>query len=175
LCNGDMPPKNGCDSERIYDDVSTTVEARDGTLFSWMNTYWPSNRNDNNLFWSHEWSKHGTCVTTLAPRCYSESYEPREEVVDYFKQAQAVFSKYNLYRALEHHGITPGGEYPRAKMIEAIKQDLGVEARFQCQKGVISEVRLAFHVQGVTTYLPASPVGSHTCPEMVEYPAKLAK
>lgn len=34
---------------------------------------------------SHEWVKHGTCVTTLNPTCYGSEYTPYQDVVDYFE------------------------------------------------------------------------------------------
>jgi ribonuclease I len=39
----------------------------------------------------HEWAKHGTCVSTLEPRCYGDDYIETEEVVDYFAKAVEIF------------------------------------------------------------------------------------
>lgn len=36
-----------------------------------METYWQSNDESPEAFWAHEWSTHGTCVSTLEPSCFS--------------------------------------------------------------------------------------------------------
>lgn len=56
-----------------------------------MNTYWLPNAGTAEHFWEHEWSKHGTCINTLAPSCYGDGYEPGAEVVDFFNRAVEVF------------------------------------------------------------------------------------
>jgi ribonuclease T2 len=37
-----------------------------------------------------QWSKHGTCISTLDPKCY-DNYVVAQEVVDYFQAAVALF------------------------------------------------------------------------------------
>lgn len=55
-----------------------------------MNTYWVSDDSTNEVFWEHEWNKHGTCISTLEPSCYS-SYTTGAEVVDFFNAAVDLF------------------------------------------------------------------------------------
>jgi ribonuclease T2 len=56
-----------------------------------MNAYWLPNRGSSESFWQHEWNKHGTCVNTLAPSCYGDSYTPGIEVVDFFVRTVELF------------------------------------------------------------------------------------
>ena len=64
-------------------------------LLSFMHQNWKGIQGDEHL-WQHEWSKHGTCVNTLSPECYT-NYRATEEVVDYFKRAIEVFKTLPSY------------------------------------------------------------------------------
>lgn len=61
-----------------------------------MDTYWVSNDGTAESFWEHEWGKHGTCISTLDPDCYT-NYTPQEEVVDFFVETVALFKTLNTY------------------------------------------------------------------------------
>lgn len=54
-----------------------------------MNNHWKGINGDEHL-WQHEWSKHGTCVSTLEPDCYV-NYTTTQEVVHYFQTAVDVY------------------------------------------------------------------------------------
>jgi ribonuclease I len=104
-----------------------------------MNTYWSSYKGDNNAFWAHEWSKHGTCVSTLAPSCLN-NYVEDEDVYNYFSKALELRSQFNLFQALEAQGITPGSNPNVADMHSAIQAAFGFDAEINCVSGVLSEV-----------------------------------
>lgn len=61
----------------------------------YMTNHWKGIRGDEHL-WQHEWSKHGTCVSTLQPQCY-ENYTETYEVVEYFKKAVEVYKSLPSY------------------------------------------------------------------------------
>ena len=56
-----------------------------------MRAYWLPDRGTAEHFWEHEWSKHGTCINTLAPGCYGEGYSEGDEVLDFFTRAVEIF------------------------------------------------------------------------------------
>lgn len=55
-----------------------------------MQEYWKDLRGDDASLWEHEWNKHGTCISTLETRCYTD-YIPQQEVVDYFNKTVELF------------------------------------------------------------------------------------
>ena len=61
-----------------------------------MSTYWKDYKGDDETFWQHEWSKHGTCISTLEPHCYTD-HKATEEVVDYFQKAVDLFKELPSY------------------------------------------------------------------------------
>lgn len=165
-CSGGQTGSHGCDSSRSYDNVGDIIQGFNGTLYSQMNTYWPSYNGDNGAFWSHEWTKHGTCVTTLAPRCYGSGYQQYEDVGDYFTKALQLRQTYGYYQALAKHGIFPdnnGQEFSADDFKSAIKQELGVEVALKCENSKLSEIWTWFHVQDKDTYVPTKQYESDTC------------
>lgn len=68
--------------------VSSSLEAQ-------MNQYWESYNGNNVDFWTHEWSKHGTCVT------------PSESPDTYFASALNLFLTADPQKLLATHNIVP--------------------------------------------------------------------
>ncbi|KAJ1980906.1 hypothetical protein H4R34_002287 [Dimargaris verticillata] len=169
--DGGALPATGCDQSRIHHNVSAILSRSDPELHRWAGTFWPSKGGNANKFWSHEWSKHGTCVTPLAPDCYAE-YRPFGDVVGYFAQVRTVFSRFNVYHALQQAGIVPGSFYGRSAMEDAVMHALRIRPQYRCRNGTLSELYLRFHVLGTTDYLPAEAPGHHTCPGTIYYPPK---
>ncbi|KAG2171926.1 hypothetical protein INT43_001402 [Umbelopsis isabellina] len=171
-CNGSYAPSNGCDSSRQWTNIESIVENYGpSTLHSDMLTYWPSDAESNNDFWSHEWDKHGTCVSTYAPTCYGSSYTKYEDVIDYFTKVLELRAQYDLYSALADANITPGGSYSVSDMQDAIQSAFGVTAKIDCSSGTLSDIEINFVVKGTTTYIPQNTSGS-TCKGTVDYPSK---
>ncbi|KAG0205545.1 ribonuclease T2-like [Mortierella sp. NVP41] len=173
-CSGGQGPSTGCDAARVYSDVETRVRNYPGTPAGFvdeLNTYWGSYKGDNNAFWSHEWSKHGTCVSTLAPKC-STDYVQDQDVFNYFKTTLAMRKQYNLYNVLAGAGITPGSNPDVADMHDAIKAAYGVDAQINCASGVLSEIWLFFKVNSAGTYSPVEALTRGSCNGFISYPAK---
>ncbi|RUS20551.1 base non specific RNase Rh [Endogone sp. FLAS-F59071] len=173
-CSGGDGPSNGCDSKRQYSSIQSILKNYgDKQLYSEMQTYWPSDAGPDDTFWVHEWGKHGTCVTTLAPTCYGSSYKKYEDVHDYFKQALSLRSKYDLYKALSKAGINPGSNPDVSEMHSAIRSAFGVDAEINCDNsGTLSEIWLYFKVKGTSTYVLTHPQSTGSCSGSVNYPTK---
>ena len=62
-----------------------------------MNEYWKDINGDDETFWEHEWSKHGTCINTIDPDCY-ENYQPQVEVGEFFEKVVDLFKGLDTYQ-----------------------------------------------------------------------------
>lgn len=95
--NCDGTYESSCDSERAYSNITAILQDQDlGDLVDYMDEYWVDINGENESFWSHEWSKHGTCVNTIDPSCYS-SYKAQEEVGDFFQKTVDLFKSLDTY------------------------------------------------------------------------------
>lgn len=86
-----------CDPSRAYTNISSIITAAGSTsLLDYMNIYWKDYQGNDESFWEHEWGKHGTCISTLSPNCYT-NYAPQEEVVAYFQKTVDLFKTLDSY------------------------------------------------------------------------------
>lgn len=86
-----------CDLNRQYTNITQILQSFGKTdLLSYMDTYYKDYQGDDESFWEHEWGKHGTCISTLEPSCYTD-YKPQEEVADYFQQIVTLFKPLTTY------------------------------------------------------------------------------
>ncbi|KAF9316535.1 ribonuclease T2-like [Podila horticola] len=173
-CSGGQGPTNGCDAARVYDDIEPRLQNYPSTPAGFlddMNTYWSSYKGDNNAFWSHEWSKHGTCVSNLAPSCSANSVQD-QDVFSYFSKALALRAQYNLYGALAAKNILPGSNPNVADMHAAIQAAFGVDAQINCLSGVLSEIWVYFKVKNHDQYVPVAPLTTGSCKGFISYPVK---
>nr|BAK32788.1 ribonuclease T2 [Morchella esculenta]BAK32789.1 ribonuclease T2 [Morchella esculenta] len=139
-----------CDSTRAYTDIPGILTAAGKTsLLRYMQTYWKDNQGDDESFWEHEWSKHGTCINTIKPSCYT-GYTSKEELVDYFEVAVQLFKGLDTYKALAAAGITPSTSktYTSAKIQAALKAATGHTVTLGCSNGTLKEVWYHFNVKG---------------------------
>jgi len=108
-----------------------------------MEQFWPSlSSNGNDAFWSHEWSKHGTCALDVLPS------QPA-----YFSTALALRTRYNIESALTAGGYAPSNTkgFTLAQMNAALAAAYGADvlARVSCDAstGFIREMSLCFDKQ----------------------------
>ncbi|PSS13085.1 hypothetical protein M430DRAFT_124994 [Amorphotheca resinae ATCC 22711] len=161
---------SNCDPSRAYTNITAILESYGKTdLLAYMNSYWVDNTGDNESFWEHEFSKHGTCISTFEPSCYTD-YTPQEEVPDFFQKTVDLFKTLDTYTTLANAGIVPSSSatYTSAQIQAAFKKSFGYEVTIQCSSGALDEVWYSFNVKGSVqtgTFVPMSPVGSTSnCP-----------
>ncbi|KAL8638154.1 MAG: hypothetical protein Q9228_004663 [Teloschistes exilis] len=154
-----------CDPNRQYTNISSIISAAGRTdLLDYMNTYWKDYQGNDESFWEHEWGKHGTCISTLEPSCYT-GYAPQEEVVDYFQKTVDLFKTLDSYAFLSAAGIIPSTTktYTSAEILAALAKPRGVQVSIQCKSGALDEIWYFFDVRGSVqtgTFVPAEPDGS---------------
>ncbi|RKP27695.1 ribonuclease T2-like protein, partial [Syncephalis pseudoplumigaleata] len=174
-CNGERAPSGGCDSGRQYKNVGNIIKSRNGTLYEELNKYWPSDASPNNVFWcvTHEWGKHGTCVSTLNPRCYGSGYTPNQDMLDYFTDTLALRSQYDVYGAFVKGGLKPGDKASADQFSAAANKAFGRGITLRCDGGRLSEVMLYFTVSGRSFKLTDPPrSGNRGCGGQVQWAAK---
>lgn len=160
-----------CDASRAYTNITQILQAAGKTdLLSYMNTYWKDVNGNDESFWEHEWGKHGTCISTLEPKCYTD-YTPQEEVPDFFQKTVDLFKTLNSYQFLSDAGITPSSTttYTSADILAALKKPRGVDVAIQCENtNELDEIWYFFDVAGSVqtgTFIPSDPDGSKSsCP-----------
>merc|ERR1712159_967806 len=81
-----------CTSEQFSTDKVSS-------LMQQMQAHWPSYTGQNTQFWSHEWSKHGTCCDHLQGLNSQEGF---------FSTALGLRDKAGMLAALEKASIKPG-------------------------------------------------------------------
>jgi ribonuclease T2 len=135
-----------------------------------MQTYWKDYKGDDESFWEHEWGKHGTCISTLEPSCYT-NYQATQEAVDYFVRAVSLFKTLPSYSWLSAAGVVPSSTktYTLSAIQAALTSQFGYAVTVNCNSNKeLDELWYHYNVQGSVqsgTFQPATPVGSgSTCP-----------
>ncbi|KAH0559147.1 hypothetical protein GP486_004316 [Trichoglossum hirsutum] len=138
------PSRQGYDVREILGDYGRE------DLVNFMEEFMRPNRGSVDSFWSHEWSKHGTCVSTLDPKCYGRDYKDGEEVPVYFQKIVDLYKGLDTYEALAAAGITPSRsrKYTYNDAENAIKRKTGFRATLLCERGELRQVYYHFNVKG---------------------------
>ncbi|CCF52825.1 hypothetical protein NDA18_002786 [Ustilago nuda] len=169
-----------CDPSRNSANIASVLQSssnpKAASALDTMNQYWLALNGNDGQFWSHEWNKHGTCVSTLAPQCYNDelkgqSYEKGEDIVDFFTTTVDLWEKYNVFEALKEAGIEPSGtkRYSLDELHKATSDKWGKEATFKCRNGALNEAWVYFHTRARSTnaeaFVQVEPLsGNNGCP-----------
>ncbi|KAI3329062.1 ribonuclease T2 [Xylariaceae sp. AK1471] len=158
-----------CDNNRQYTNITAILKEDAPCTLKTMQTYWKDYMGNDETFWEHEFGKHGTCMSTLNPECYT-NYQPTDEVADYFTRAVSLFKTLPSYDWLAAAGIVPSitATYTLAAIQAALTAHHGHNVVVGCSGQNLNELWYHFHVQGSIqggTFQAVDPVGSgSTCP-----------
>ncbi|KAK3671444.1 Ribonuclease T2 precursor (RNase T2) [Recurvomyces mirabilis] len=169
--NCDGTYEANCDDERAYRNISAILKSSGANgLLDFMQEYWVSDSGSSEHFWEHEWSKHGTCISTLRPECYGD-YQPTEEVPIFFNRTAGLFKSLPTYEWLSDAGIVPSSRttYSTAQIQAALAaKHGGRDVYLGCRSGQLNEVWYFFNVAGslqTGSFEPSEVVGvSSKCP-----------
>lgn len=142
-----------CNKDIEVSSVQLIISSFDSSLLKDMQTYWPDYEGDNDSFWVHEFNKHGTCVSTINPSCYSD-FTQNENVHDFFKVAMNLYKKLPTYEYLAAEGIVPSetATYTSAQIDAALKKHFGKEVYFKCDDNkVLNEIWYFHNIRGPLT------------------------
>ncbi|KAK9242776.1 ribonuclease T2-like protein [Lipomyces tetrasporus] len=163
-----------CDYNRVVNSIETVFQTAGATeLLTTMRDTWKSNSGNDDGLWTHEWNKHGTCISTLASTCYGPEGNATAPMMEYFSRAVDLHTTLDTFVALADAGILPSwdGRLNKTDILEAIRSTSdGHNVTLGCtHSGVLSEVWYHFNVKGRAQdgeYIFTEPDGiKDSCPE----------
>lgn len=150
--NCDTTFNENCDPSRAYTDIASLLTDNGATdTLNFMETYWVDMHGENEQFWEHEWSKHGTCMSTLNPQCLPSGSPDGFEAVLFFQTVVSLFQSLPTYTWLANEGITPSHDrtYTLSELLSALKRASGgIEPALDCKSGALNAVSWYFNVKG---------------------------
>ncbi|KAF4464393.1 ribonuclease t2 family [Fusarium albosuccineum] len=168
-CDGTYP--QFCDKSREYSNIKEIVSKFLGnSTLSYINKFWLSDDGNDESLWEHEWNKHGTCISTLEPDCYTD-YQTGAEAADYVKRLVSLFKELPTYQWLAEAGIKPSDSqtYTASEIEDALAEHHGAAVTVGCDGNNLNELWYHFNVQGSLqegTFVASEPDGSKgSCPD----------
>jgi ribonuclease T2 len=169
LCSGGFD--QFCDNTRSHEDIAGVIrrafdEDQDASqpaeeLLAFMQKYWLAMDGNDQRLWSHEWNKHGTCISTLEPDCYPAPEDPlfssshrhhHVDVLDYFIHTTSLFRTLDTYTILADADIIPSHtqRYTLRDLEDAVSSSRhGHPVTFRCnRRGELDEIWYHFSVMG---------------------------
>ncbi|KAK7695044.1 hypothetical protein QCA50_002232 [Cerrena zonata] len=148
-CDGTF--EENCDSSRAYTNIAGLLTAQGASdTLSFMNTHWVDINGQNEKFWEHEWSTHGTCYSTLETSCLPSGSAKGAEAVAFFNTVVKLFKSLPTYDWLAQAGITPSSSktYTLAQITSALKSASGVTPALDCTSGSLNQISYYYHLRG---------------------------
>lgn len=180
-------PDNCDGSYQLNCDYSPTISAGDiqdiivnqfgdQSLYDKMSSNWKNYDGDDSELWEHEFNKHATCINTIATKCYDGQGQDNQNVYDFFRITEELYSKYDSYKFLSDAGITPDSDntYARNDIAAALLAGFGgKKVYFACdKKGALNQVWYFHHVKGSVlsqNFVQIDALSNGNCPEDIYF------
>jgi ribonuclease T2 len=132
-----------------------------------MQKYWPSyaSNSDDESFWSHEWTKHGTCAIANRSEIPSQS--------QYFQDSLAARQRYAPLANLEQGGIFPSDTkvLSTSTVMSVLQQGYGKRVGISCDSdGFLETVTVCLTADQDIFDCPSS-VTANQCGSTLVFPA----
>lgn len=169
-----------CGFSKSVNSVSSVLkEAGETELVDYMEKYWLNNNGNNDKLYTHEFNKHGTCMTTIASKCYPEDAPANANVVDFAKLVVKTYQGLPTYKWLADAGITPSSSktYKASDVEAALEKGFGKKVYIGCKGGKFNEVWYFHKVKGSLLeddLVKVDAVSSSTCSGNIKYPPRSA-
>ncbi|RCK59424.1 Ribonuclease T2-like 1-A [Candida viswanathii] len=151
-----------CDPDLEISDEKDNIthvlvdEFNEVELYEIMSKYWIDSiaSNVDNLasvaLWEHEYNKHGTCMDTLNPSCFTGNYTRFENTVNFWKKTVEIWSQLDTYQFLAQADIYPtvARKYKLSDVQAALQRAHGAEVYVACLNNSISEIWYYHLLQG---------------------------
>ncbi|KIK04439.1 hypothetical protein K443DRAFT_647441 [Laccaria amethystina LaAM-08-1] len=169
-----------CDPSRAYTNIASLLTANGASdTLAFMQTYWVDINGDNENFWEHEWSKHGTCMSTLEPVCLPSGSPTGLEAVLFFQTVVRLFQSLPTYTWLANAGITPStsATHTLSTLTSALKTASGgFTPALDCTSGALNGISWYFNLEGSVidgTFVAINAPVAGSCPSSgIKYPPK---
>ncbi|KAJ6526244.1 ribonuclease T2-like protein [Mycena vulgaris] len=166
ICNTiascDLTFSENCDPSRAYRNIGGLLSAQGAQdTLEYMNTYWVDINGKDETFWEHEWKTHGTCMSTLKPKCLPD-----------WK------STLPTYTWLANQGITPSSSktHTLSSLINALQTESGFMPVLDCEGHTLDSITWYFHLKGSVidgTFIQINAPEKGNCPSSgILYPPK---
>ncbi|UZJ54678.1 hypothetical protein CBS101457_003998 [Exobasidium rhododendri] len=156
-CDGTYPQYCTNDSgipEMTGSQIQALLQEYNEPLLDYMKIYYKDVGGDDPSFWEHEYNKHGTCYTTLRPKCQIPRpgmNQTTAAVVGYFEEIALQFERLPTFRWLADAGITPSTTktYSKSQIQSVLAQKHGGIPYLGCVNSTtLDEFWYFFHTRG---------------------------
>ncbi|KAL9716414.1 hypothetical protein Ac2012v2_000861 [Leucoagaricus gongylophorus] len=176
-CDGTF--QENCDPSRAYTNIASLLTAQGaGSTLSFMQTHWVDINGQNEQFWEHEWSTHGTCMSTLEPSCLPSGSPRGAEAVAFFETVVKLFQTLPTYVWLANAGIIPSTSktFTLSTLTSALRSASGVIPALDCNGSTLNAISWYFNLKGSIVdgvFVPIDAPESGSCPSSgIRYPPK---